>query len=322
MKVLVTGGAGFLGVALCKALAARGDIAIAMDIAATPALIRAAANDDRILIRPGDITDMSNIARVFKVDKPEAVIHAAAMVGVIASLGSASNVFRVNMEGTINLWETMALFDVRRCIHISSEETYGNFQADRVTEDHPLNPLYAYGVTKVAIEHLGRTYGITHGIENINLRTSWVYGPEFPRMRIPRDVLEAACHGKSLHLPSGSESKIDHTYLDDFVRGVMLALDHVDHPFDVYHVASDSCPTVGEMFTMVRELVPNADVSVGPGVYKHAGKVDIPRKGALDCSRAREVFGYRPKFDLRAGLAANLDYLNEALKESAVPEKH
>lgn len=310
MKVLVTGGAGFLGVALCKALAARGDEAVALDVASTPALAHAAGADERIRPYSGDITDMSNIARVFKAERPDAVIHAAAMVGVIASLGSSSNVFRVNMEGTINLWETMALFDVRRCIHISSEETYGHFTADRVTEDHPLNPLYAYGVSKVAIEHLGRTYGMTHGIENINLRTSWVYGPGFPRMRIPRDVLEAANEGRPLHLPTGADSKIDHTYLDDFVDGTLRALDHADHAHDVYHVASDSCPTVGEMFDMVRELVPGADVSVGPGVYRHAGKVEIPRKGALDCTRAREAFGYRPRFDLKAGLAAWLEHLN------------
>lgn len=309
MKVLVTGGAGFLGVALCKALASRGDTAIAVDIAASPSLTRAAQADEGIHFHSGDITDMSNIARVFKAERPDTVIHLAAMVGVIASLGSSSNVFRVNMEGTINLWETMSLFDVVRCIHISSEETYGNFNADRITEEHPQNPLYAYGVTKVAIEHLGRTYAITHGIENINIRTSWVYGPEFPRMRIPRDVLEAACNGTPLHLSSGSDSRIDHTYLDDFVDGVLLALDHEKHPFDAYHVASDSCPSVGEMFGIVRELVPGADVSVGAGVYKHAGKVEIPRKGALDCTRARDVFGYRPRFDLEAGLAANLEYL-------------
>jgi len=310
MKVLVTGGAGFLGVALCRALAARGDEAVALDVATTPALAHAVGADERIRPYSGDITDMSNIARVFKAERPDAVIHAAAMVGVIASLGSSSNVFRVNMEGTINLWETMALFDVRRCIHISSEETYGHFTADRVTEDHPLNPLYAYGVSKVAIEHLGRTYAMTHGIENINLRTSWVYGPGFPRMRIPRDVLEAASEGRPLHLSTGADSKIDHTYLDDFVDGTLRALDHADHAHDVYHVASDSCPTVGEMFEMVRELVPGADVSVGQGVYRHAGKVEIPRKGALDCTRAREAFGYRPRFDLKAGLAAWLEYLN------------
>ncbi len=309
MKVLVTGGAGFLGAALVKALAARGDTAIALDLAVSPVLSRAAAENGNIHVHTGDITDMSNIARVFKAESPDAVIHAAAMVGVIASLGSASNVFRVNMEGTINLWETMALFGVRRCLHISSEETYGHFTADRVTEDHPQNPLYAYGVSKVAIEHLGRTYAMTHGIENINLRTSWVYGPEFPRMRVPRDVLEAACNGTSLHLPSGGDSKIDHTYLDDFVDGVLKALDLEHHPHDAYHVASDSCPTVADMFDIVRSLVPGADISVGPGVYKHAGKVDIPRKGALDCSRAREAFGYKPRYDLAAGLAANLEYL-------------
>lgn len=309
MKILVTGGAGFLGVALARALAARGDTAIALDLAMSPALSRAVSEHADIRVHTGDITDMSNIARVFKAESPDAVIHAAAMVGVIASLGSSANVFRVNMEGTINLWETMALFGVRRCIHISSEETYGHFTADRVGEDHPQNPLYAYGVSKVAIEHLGRTYAITHGIENINVRTSWVYGPGFPRMRVPRDVLEAACNGVPFHLPSGGDSKIDHTYLDDFVDGVLRALDHVEHPHDAYHVASDSCPTVADMFDMIRVLVPDADISVGPGVYKHAGKVDIPRKGALDCRRAREVFGYSPRYDLAAGLAANLEHL-------------
>lgn len=309
MRVLVTGGGGFLGVALCRALAARGDTAIATDSAIPAILERAAAEGTNITVRPGDITDMARLCRIFKEDRPEAVIHCAAVVGVIASLASSANVFRVNVGGTINLWETMALFGVKRCLHISSEETYGDFQAERITEDHPQNPLYAYGVTKVAIEHLGRTYRITHGIENVNLRTSWVYGPHFPRLRIPRDILEAAVEGRALHLPAGAESRIDHTYIDDFVDGALRALDHPEHPYDVYHIASETCPTVAEMVDIVNELVPGARISVGPGLYKHADRIEIPRKGALDCSRAREVFDYAPRFDLEAGLAAYLAQL-------------
>ncbi|NIR32577.1 MAG: NAD(P)-dependent oxidoreductase, partial [Gammaproteobacteria bacterium] len=157
--------------------------------------------------------------------------------------------------------------------------------------------------------HLGRTYRITHGIENVNLRTSWVYGPDFPRLRIPRDIVEAAVEERELHVPSGADSKIDHTYVDDFVDGTLRALDHPEHPYHAYHIASGTCPTVADMVDIVKKLVPGARISVGPGVYKHAGRVDIPRKGALDCTRAAQVFGYEPRFDLEAGLAAYVDQL-------------
>ncbi len=181
-----------------------------------------------------------------------------------------------------------------------------------------MNPLYAYGITKVAVEQLGRTYKLTAGLDCINLRTSWVYGPDFPRMRIPRDLLEAAIDGRPLHLKQGGDSAIDQTYIDDFVQGTLLALDHNNHPFDAYHIASGTAPTLFEMADYIRELVPGADISIGPGTYQHAGVVDIPNKGALDCSRAGEVFGYRPRFDLRAGLAAYAEaYRKTASRKAA-----
>ena len=63
------------------------------------------------------------------------------------------------------------------------------------------------------------------------------------------------------------------------------------------------------MVEIVRDLVPGADISIGPGAYKHDGTIPMPRKGALDCTRAREVFGYRPRFDIRAGLTAYLAHI-------------
>ncbi|HET6522467.1 MAG TPA: NAD(P)-dependent oxidoreductase [Geminicoccaceae bacterium] len=307
MRVLVTGGAGFLGTALVEALAARGDEPIAFDAGVTPALRRAAERRRGVVIALGDIADMASVCRVVRGERPDAVIHGAAIVGVPASLGSPANVFRVNLGGTINLFEAMELYDLRRVIHISSEDTYGPFQADVATEDHPQNPLYAYGIAKLAVEHLGRTYRLTHGIECINLRASWVYGPDLPRPRVPRDLIEAAVDGRPLHLPSGGDSAIDHTYVDDFVAGTLRALDHAEHPHDAYNLGSGTAPTLFEMVETVRELVPGADLSIGPGAYRHGGTTPVPRKGALDCTRARETFGYAPRFDLRAGLAATID---------------
>lgn len=304
MRVLVTGAGGFLGLALTKSLTVRGDTVIAFDSVIPPGLQALAATRKNLAVHPGDITDMVRLYRVFRDEQPEAVIHCAAVVGVVASLASPVNVLRVNIEGTINLFEVMALHDVRRVLHISSEETYGAFEAAVITEDHTMRPLYAYGVTKVAVEHLGRSYRLTHGIECINIRTSWVYGPDFPRMRAPRDMVEAALNGRPLHLSSGAASAIDHTYVDDFVAGTIAALDHREHPYDAYHIASGTAPTLAEMAAIVRELVPGADISVGPGVYRHGGVTEIPRKGALDCTRAAKVFGYAPAFDLRRGLQA------------------
>jgi nucleoside-diphosphate-sugar epimerase len=193
---------------------------------------------------------------------------------------------------------------VRRAIHISSEETYGEFRAPVVDESHPLDPVMPYGMSKVAVEHLGRFYRDVHGLEVINLRTSWVYGPDLPRDRVPKTLIDAALAGRSLHIPTGGDSAIDHTYVDDFVDGTLAALDCPRHPFDAYNLSSGTAPTLADVVAAVVEIVPGADVSIGPGVYRHGDRIPVPRKGALDLRRARETFGYAPKFDIRAGLRA------------------
>ena len=187
---------------------------------------------------PGDITDMANVAQAVMVHKPDAVVHCAAIVGVLSSLGSPINVVRVNVEGSLNVFEAMRLAGVRRCIHLSSEEAYGAFRADRIDETHPLDPVLPYGICKAAVEQLGRSYRDLHGLEVINLRTSWVYGPGLPRNRIPKNLVDAALVGRKLHIPAGADSAIDHTHVDDLVSGVLKALDHEHHRFDAYNIAS------------------------------------------------------------------------------------
>ena len=97
---------------------------------------------------------------------------------------------------------------------------------------------------------------------------------------------------------------MDHTYVDDIVDGTLAALDHPEHPFDTYNLATGHAPSVHEMIAMLRDIVPGARVSAGDGEIKHPGGIDMPRKGALDISRAAKVFDYRPRYELRAGLEA------------------
>lgn len=307
-RVLVTGGAGWLGAAVARRLAARGDHVVVLDNfqAGTPANLEGLGSNVRLVT--GDITDLSGLLVLIKEHRIQRILHAAAIVSVISSLAAPSYVTRVNIEGTLNVLEAMRLFDVERTVHISSEETYGDFRYEPIDEGHPLAPTAPYGITKVASEHLGRFYRALHKTDFINVRTSWVYGPSFPRLRIPRILIEAALENRPLHLPSGGDARIDHTYLDDCVAGILLALDHPSHPYDVYNIGSGQSWSTAEMVAMVRELIPGADLSVGPGPHRFTDEMVAPKKGALDIARARTVLGYQPKYDLRQGLAANIEW--------------
>jgi len=301
MRILITGGGGFLGAAVTKALIARGDTAIAFDTGFPGGEQTATEHDIRV---QGDVTDMAALAQTVLAHKPDAVIHCAAIVGVLSSIGSPINIVRINVEGSINVFEAMRLGGIKRCIHISSEEAYGAFRAERIDETHPLEPVLPYGICKATVEQLGRTYRDLHGLEIINLRTSWVYGPALPRDRIPRNLVMAALQGRPLHIPYGADTAIDHTWIDDWVSAVLAALDHSDHRYDVYNISSGQACTVTELAKIVSELIPGATLSVGPGRYRHGNQIELVRKGALDISRAREEFGWAPQFDIRSGLAA------------------
>jgi nucleoside-diphosphate-sugar epimerase len=312
MRVLVTGGGGFLGAAAVRALVARGDTAIAFDTQLSG--LAGDVADERLIRVAGDITDLANVAQALVIHKADAVLHCAAVVGVLSSLGSPINVVRVNIEGSLNVFEAMRLAGVRRCVHMSSEEAYGPFRGDRIDETHPLDPVMPYGICKAAVEQLGRSYRDLHGLEVINLRTSWVYGPGLPRERIPKTLIEAALDGRPLHVPSGADAAIDHTYLDDVVAGMLAALDRPQHRYDAYNIASGTAVTVAQIVDLVRELVPGAQLSVGAGPYRHGGRVELVRKGALDVGRAASELGWKPKYDMRAGLSAYVQAVREARK--------
>lgn len=195
MRVLITGGNGFLGFEVASRLAARGDSVVALDAAITPPL------SDLEAVTPilCDITDRDAVAEALARHRPDAVVHLAAIVGVPASLASPHETVRVNIAGSLNLFEAMAAVGTRRVIHMSSEEIYGDFPAPIVDETCPPAATTPYGITKMAVESFGRAYSDTHGLDCINLRASWVYGVRLTRPRPPMTYLNAALEGTPLH---------------------------------------------------------------------------------------------------------------------------
>lgn len=306
-RIIVTGANGFIGVAISTALAARGDQVVAFDVAVSPALTALGEQHRNVVIAPGEITEWHHIANLIRDHRPDAIIHCAAIVGVVASAEAPFATMRVNIGGSLNVFEAMRLFGVRRVLNISTEEIYGDFRSERITEDHPCFPVMPYGISKFAVEQLGRDYARNHGLEAINLRTCWVYGPGLPRPRVPKIFVDAAVDGTPLHVAAGADFRVDHVYIDDLVAGVLAALDKPEHRHDAYHISSGQAPSLQEIVNIVKELVPGAQISVGPGHYAFGDRVRVVRKGALDTSRAREAFGYVPRYDIRRGLAAYID---------------
>lgn len=307
--ILVTGASGFVGAAVVAALAARGDRVTAFDMGLSPALRKIAEKYDSVRPVLGEITECPTVMALFHDDPPDCVFHAAAIVGVVASVRTPMRTFEVNIGGTINLLEAMRLYGTRRMVHMSSEETYGPFLSAVIDEDHPQKPLHPYGVSKLSVEHLGRGYTEQYGLEVIHLRAIWVYGPDLPRDRVPNSFINAAMAGRPFHQPFGADFICDHTYIDDVADLVLLAIDKDEHPCDAYNVGTGHGVSLREIADIATELVPGAQLSVGNEAFRHGDanfNVACVQKGALDISRAREVLGYAPKYDIRQGLAAFL----------------
>jgi UDP-glucose 4-epimerase len=305
--VLVTGGSGFIGSAVVKTLAARGDEVIAFDIARSTRIDTALAEFRNVEFVQGEITEWPQIMTVVQVNRPDAIVHCAAIVGVTNSLASPITTLRTNIDGSLNVFEAMRLFGVRRAINLSSEETYGVFEKDRIDETHPNRPLKPYGISKYAVERLACDYASGYGLEIVHARTCWVYGPGLPRRRVPKIFIDAALAGGKLHLPSGGDFRVDHVNIDDCVDGIIKALDKLAHRYDVYHIATGDAPSLAEIVDMIKEMIPGADIGIGPGAYRYVDGTEAIRKGALDINRARTELGYEPRYPIRKGLAAYID---------------
>ena len=314
--VLVTGACGWLGATIVQALLARGDRVVAIDLMISPAMAMLASQQPRLVTAAIDLGEWHEVLRAFQTLRPDAVIHAAAIVGVVQAADIPLKALRVNVEGAINLFEAMRLSGVRRVVHISTEETYGDFRSVLIDEEHQQKPTSIYGLTKLAAEHYGRVYSRDHGLECINVRTCWVYGPHLPRLRMPRTFIEAALRGEPFHQDDGGKFAVDQVYIDDVAAGVLLALDKPQHRFDAYHIATGVAPTLRDTADAVNRAVPGAKITVGDtGPYHHGGRVLSAAKGALNISRAKSELGYQPRFDLQKGIEATIEATRAALSK-------
>jgi UDP-glucose 4-epimerase len=302
MRVLITG-AGLIGAHTAKELLDRGDDVTFFDLTPRPDYIRHVTGRDVPVIR-GDIRDVPVLAEAFNQVRPDCVIHLAASVGE-ANIGNVYAGFQVNLVGTINVAEAVRLCGVRRLIHASTQALYqGEDPQELLHEDSPLDSRgRVYNASKLACEHVLRTYVAKHKFELALLRFAGVYGYHSvaggPGVAVQAAVW-AAMAGKPVEL--NAYESVDFIYAKDLANGIALAAHAASLPHDVYNLGSGTLTTVQDVEAALGSMFPE--------IQMRRGNL-TPARPRMDITRARTELGFNPEYKLGAGLR---DYVAELRK--------
>ncbi len=301
MRFLVTGGAGFLGVALANRLAHDGhQVRVIDDLSAgDPARL-----DERALFTRGDVADRPKLWTLLQ--DVDCVYHLAARVLVSESILYPREYNEVNVGGTVSVMEAMRDAGVHRVVLTSSGAVYGEQAEQPVREDQSPNPQSPYAVSKLAAEYYVRTIGALWGIETVILRIFNAYGPgqNLPPSHppvMPR-FLHQALRGGSLVIFGGGGQTRDFIYVDDVVEALVAAATASDVDRRIINVGSGRETSINELAALVARVV-------GRGVevlHSPAESGGVSRLCA-DVAVARRLLGYEPRVALAQGLRLTLE---------------
>ena len=320
MGVLITGGAGFVGLNLCEALLARGERVVAFDKGPVPQAARDefAALPGHLTVVEGDVCDPRNVRDVFGATKVDRVIHGAAVTaGPEREFLTPTHTVETNVMGTMHVLEMAWRHGIGRIVHLSSGSVYGarGESAERLAEEDPQPlPESLYAVSKYAAERIARRYQNVKGQDIVIARLGAVFGPwEYPTEA--RETLSApmlascvALLGRSLRL--SADGLRDWVYSRDVARGVLALLDAEDPRHAVYNIGSGQSWSMGQWCGLLAARLPGLDWAVaGPGEVPNVELYDATRRSPMEISRISAELGHVPQFGLEAAFADYLDWL-------------
>jgi dTDP-glucose 4,6-dehydratase len=313
VKILVTGGAGFIGSHYVRSLirdaypSAAGCQVVVLDkltYAGNLANLEPVAESPRLSVVVGDITDRAMVDDVMS--GVDAVVHLAAETHVDRSITGAADFVMTNVVGTQTLLESAHRHRIPRFVHVSTDEVYGSIETGSWPEDHPLLPNSPYAASKAGSDLLARAYARTHGLNVSITRCSNNYGPyQFPEKVIPLFVTNLM-DGGTVPLYGDGLNVRDWLHVDDHCRGIHLVLDG-GRPGEVYNIGG------GTELTN-RELTARLLAACGAEesrVLRVADRLGHDRRYSVDITRIREELGYAPAVPFESGLAETVAWYRE-----------
>jgi UDP-glucose 4-epimerase len=301
MRVLITGGAGFLGAALANRLLTEGHTVLVLDDLTAGDLRRL---DPKVLFTRGDVRDVPKLWTLLQ--GVDCVYHLAARVRVPESIHYPSDYNEVNVGGTVAVMEAVRDTGVRRVVLASSGALYGEQSVQPIAEDSVANPNSPYGVSKIAAEHYVSTLGALYDIETVALRIFNAYGPgqelppSYPPV-IPQLLRQALTGGSLVIFGDGTQTR-DFVYVDDIVAALLVSSTASDVNRAVINIGSGQEVTINELAETAARVTGNR-----ASILHNKGQSGGVSRLVADVSLASELLGWQPCTSLQQGLELTLE---------------
>lgn len=264
MKILITGGAGFIGSATAKALMERGDTVVLIDnfndyydpqLKHDRIKTLLKGKRDSYKLYTGDIRDAKFLEKVFKKEKPDKIIHLAAMAGVRSSLLNPGLCTDVNVMGFINMLECAVKYKVQNFVYASSSSVYGNNKKIPFSETDPVDtPVSPYAATKKANELIAHVYSHIYKLPTTGLRFFTVYGPwgrpDMALFLFTKNIFS----GLPIEVNNYGKMSRNFTYIDDIVSGTLTTLD-ADSSYAIMNIGGDRENTLLEFIEEIEKNI-------------------------------------------------------------------
>jgi dTDP-glucose 4,6-dehydratase len=313
MRLLVTGGAGFIGSHFVRSVLsdayswlAGADVVVLdkLSYAGNRANLDPVAGSPRLDFRHADILDSESVeAAMAGVDH---VVHFAAESHVDRSISGASDFVLTNVLGTQTLLEAALRHDVRAFLHVSTDEVYGSIDVGSWPETHALEPNSPYSASKAGSDLLARAYARTYGLDVRITRCSNNYGPyQFPEKVIPLFVTNLL-DGGDVPLYGDGGNVRDWLHVDDHCHGIQLVLEG-GRPGEVYNIGGGTELTNKSLTGMLLEAC-GADWS---RVRQVPDRLGHDRRYSVDISKISSELGYQPRVDFESGLQQTVQWYRE-----------
>ncbi|WP_347100757.1 dTDP-glucose 4,6-dehydratase [Sagittula stellata] len=315
MKILVTGGAGFIGSAVVRRAIANGHEVVNVDALTYAACLENVAvvsDSSGYVFEHADIRDCDALNRIFETHKPDAVMHLAAESHVDRSIDGPKSFIETNICGTFNLleaarkyWASQGKPETFRFHHISTDEVFGSLGVTgKFTEDTPYDPRSPYSASKASSDHLVRAWHETYGLPIILTNCSNNYGPyHFPEKLIPVVILNAL-HGKLIPIYGNGSNVRDWLYVEDHAEALLLVVRNGEIGRS-YNIGGENelsnLELVQSICDILDRLRPKTD-SYAEQITFVADRPGHDMRYAIDPTRIREELGWRPSVTVEEGL--------------------